>query len=762
MDEKGVFEEDIDSLYPMFFGVSCAFFALRLLPEPEICDEKWSEIRNRMLKGSAHLLGLLVWRVQKEVANSERFELLHKLKMAQKEIGELKRIRSEDAKANERVVSMFAAREQSWFDERKKLRQQIGALMNDLRVLEMKKEKTIAELGEKLKETEVILQSKDELIEEGERTRQETEEKLQKAETLAEELTETVKSEAQRHSSEISKHKTAFIELVSNQRQLEAEMGRAVRQLEATKEELDLVLEQKEELVLVNQRLSIELVKIHKDLEQKDQILSAMLRKSKLDTSEKEMLLKEVKLSKAKRKQAELETARWKAVSESKHEKHSSRSMLSKHVRAKQDAFLGGKMLHANGYPLENEQLEIRKGLEVFSQEIEQRHHLEIDAFAEQLRVKDEKLEAFRWRLMSMELESKRFQSHIEGLNHEIAQLRQKNMKLEGMLLDREAELHSLKEQLVLDSSSPNQQKQNFNPSRQDASVGPDAVWSKVKVIKRKSGRKKLEKKVIAEEVSQEVENDNVDGRSANEQLHDIVLTLESPNKEIKEGKVCASDTGPLQQESIDLEGVVNAETATSGKRSNSTWTMDVHALGISYKIKRLKQQLLLLERLTGKKENCEDNDQNNPYCGWKGFNAAMSILNKQVDRYQNLQGKIDDLCKRMHGNNLNSNCGGSTIARPEDGTKRLEQFLEETFQLQRYIVATGQKLIEVQAKIVSGFLENAEDIEKPESFDMKRYADIIKTLFREVQRGLEVRISRLIGDLEGTLAFDGFHTSQK
>ncbi|KAL0340965.1 UNVERIFIED_CONTAM: hypothetical protein Sradi_4613300 [Sesamum radiatum] len=646
MDEKGVFEEDIDRLYPMFFGVSCAFFALRLLPEPEICDGKWSEIRNRMLKGSAHLLGLLIWRVQKEVANSERFELLHKIEMAQKEIAELKRIRSEDAKANERVVSMFAAREQSWFDERKKLRQQIGALMNDLRVLEMKKEKTIAELGEKLKETEVILQSKDELIEEGEKTRRETEEKLQKAETLAEELTGTVKSEAQRHSSEISKHKTAFIELVSNQRQLEAEMGRAVRQLEAAKEELDLVLEQKEELVLVNQRLSMELVKMHKDLEQKDQILSAMLRKSKLDTAEKEMLLKEVKLSKAKRKQAELETARWKAVSESKHEKHSSRSMLSKHVKAKQDMFSGGKT--ANGYHLENEQLEIRKELEVFSQEIEQRHHLEIDAFAEQLRVKDEKLEAFRWRLMSMELESKRFQSHIEGLNHEIAQLRQENMKLEGKLLDREAELHSLKEQLVFHSSCQNQQKQSFNSSRHDAAVGHNAVWSKVKVIKRKPGRKKQETKVIAEGVSQEVDNDNVDGASANEELHDIVLTLESSNKEIKEGKVSVSGTGPLQQANIYLEGVANAETSTSGKRSNSTWTMDVHALGISYKIKRLKQQLLLLERLTGKKESCEDNDQKNAYFGWKGFNAVMSILNKQVDRYQNLQGKIDDLCKRM------------------------------------------------------------------------------------------------------------------
>ncbi|PQQ04209.1 myosin-7B [Prunus yedoensis var. nudiflora] len=78
------------------------------------------------------------------------------------------------------------------------------------------------------------------------------------------------------------------------------------------------------------QKLSAEIVKMHKDLEQKDKILSAMLRKSKLDTTEKHMLLKEIKLSKAKRKQAELETERWKVVSESRHERHSLRSMLEK------------------------------------------------------------------------------------------------------------------------------------------------------------------------------------------------------------------------------------------------------------------------------------------------------------------------------------------------------------------------------------------------------------------------------------------------
>lgn len=243
--------------------------------------------------------------------SSEKTELLYKLENAEKEIMELKKRRSEDAKANNKVVGIFATREQSWLHERKNLRRQIGALINDLRVLQTKNE-------DKLRETDAVLQSKDKLIDEAE-------DKLNRAEAVAEELRQNAEREAQRHSSEISNHKTAFMELVSNQRGLEAEMGRAVRQVEAAKHELDSVLEKKEQLVLLNHRLSMELVKMRNDLEQKDQILSAMLRKSKLDTAEKELLLQEVKSSKAKRKQAEMEIAK----------RYSFRNMLSKHISAK-------------------------------------------------------------------------------------------------------------------------------------------------------------------------------------------------------------------------------------------------------------------------------------------------------------------------------------------------------------------------------------------------------------------------------------------
>lgn len=333
-----VSEDRIETFCPMLFGFSCALFALRLLPQSESCDDDWSQVRTRMLEGSTSLLGLLVWRVQRDEAKTRKPELLQKLEDAQKQVQELKKRRSEDARANEKVVRIVATREQSWSDERKKLRQQIGGLMNDLRVLKTKNERSVAELNEKLKENEAIMHLKDKSVEEVEHKRVEIEEKVKKAENLLEEMRENAKNEAQRHASEILKHKTAFIELVSSQRQLEAEMSRAARQVEVAKQELDSVLDQKEQAILMTQKLSMELVKMRKDLDQKDQILSAMLRKSKVDAAEKQMLLKEVNSSKAKKLQSE-----WKSISASKQDRHSLRNILSKHVNVKSDIFSGGK-----------------------------------------------------------------------------------------------------------------------------------------------------------------------------------------------------------------------------------------------------------------------------------------------------------------------------------------------------------------------------------------------------------------------------------
>lgn len=84
-----------------------------------------------------------------------------------------------------------------------------------------------------------------------------------------------------------------------------------------------------------------------------------------------------------------------------------------------------------------------------------------------------------------------------------------------------------------------------------------------------------------------------------------------------------------------------------------------------------------------------------------------------------------------------------------------LGRFLEETFQLQRYIVATGQKLMEMQSRMDST-LNGATRFDESVGFNIKLFADLVRALFREIQQGLEVRIARIMGDLEGTLACDG------
>ncbi|KAI3749104.1 hypothetical protein L6452_12684 [Arctium lappa] len=761
-------DEKSSSLYPMLFSVSCALFSLKNLLGDE---RKRTEITDNMLHGGASLMGLLLWRVQREQqVKNEKFELLSKLNNAETEIEELKRRRVEDAKANEKVVSIFAAHEQRWLMERKKLTQQIRILMNELRVINTKREENASKLSGELQE-------KDKLLEEEKHKRREQEETVKKAEKTNEELREMLKREAQEHSKEIWKHKSAFIELVSTQRQLEAEMGRAVRQVEAEKQELDAVLEQKEQYVLMTQKLSMELIKTRKDLEQKDKILSAMLRKSKMDTAEKQMLLKEVKMSKSKRQQAALETEKSRMVPETRHERYSLRSMLSRHHKSKPEVPSVAVMpSHIGSQPtnlLEYEQSEFKEEQDVtspFSQQteaseesadirqlegwvqceaekcitiLEQRHQLEVNAFAEQLRLKDEKLEAFRWHSLSMDIELKRLHSHIEGLGQDLTKLKERNLKVEALLLDRESELQALKEQMKseLQLRTPKSQTSYSNTlstSHPLATTHVDSVWSNDRIIKRKPGEKEKDLKAPSEEIFEE------------SVFKDTLLTVQSPDKEFEDKKDIIS---------VGEEHARKKEILTAENMSLSTWKMDLHALGVFYKIKRLNQQLLIFERLTGKQESCENSEcDDKRQFGVKGFYSLISLVNKQVSRYQSLQEKANDICKRMHENDQDASRGGSFTAKSKDQTKKLEHFLEETFQLQRYIVATGQKLIEIQSKIASGFVGAPDDEFDgcATSFDMKKFADCLRTLFREVQRGLEVRISRIIGDLEGPLAWDG------
>lgn len=76
-------------------------------------------------------------------------------------------------------------------------------------------------------------------------------------------------------------------------------------------------------------------------------------------------------------------------------------------------------------------------------------------------------------------------------------------------------------------------------------------------------------------------------------------------------------------------------------------------------------------------------------------------------------------------------------------------------------MVATGQKLVELMSETtcpLSGSLK----ADASAGVDMKQFAENIRSLLKETQRGLEIRIARIIGDVEGTLACQGFLRSGK
>lgn len=291
----------------------------------------------------------------------------------------------------------------------------------------------------------------------------------------------------------------------------------------------------------------------------------------------------------------------------------------------------------------------MRAEAERYATLIKQRHHLELDAFAEQMQLKDEKVEAFRWQLLRTELEMKQMQAHMEELVKDVTQLRHDKMRLETLLLEREDELTSLQEKFV---SKLRPLKGNSNFPQQSSELAQDAVWSKVKVVKRKPGEKVLEmmETPVEEDCEKEVHC------LPDDQLNSASLLVQSPENEIEEEKNVSREDSPtpIQNQCPNkVEADASEKIASTSQTPSTTkqplWKMDLHALGISYKIKRLKQQLVLVERLTGKQANEEQAEiTDDSKVGMKAYLSLTTLLNKQVGRYQSLQEKTDDLCKRM------------------------------------------------------------------------------------------------------------------
>uniref|UniRef100_A0A0E0C3G3 Uncharacterized protein n=1 Tax=Oryza meridionalis TaxID=40149 RepID=A0A0E0C3G3_9ORYZ len=799
------------------------------------------------------------WSRRRELALRERVGEL------EREVEELRRRRGEDARANEKVAGIFAAHEQRWFAEKKGLRRQVHAVVAAARAREAAHGEAVAELTRQLEEQE---QRAAEAAEQEAGRREEAEGKLR----AAEEAAERAGKEAQEHAAELRKHRTA---LANARRELEAELARAARRGDAAEAELGEALERRDEAAATAAELSAECARLRRDAEHKDKILSAMLRKSKIDMEDREMLVREVKMCKARRKQAELEADRWRKMWESRHRRgsrssarcaaaaaaaaadhpgcsdkltspdaavapcaHDTKILFVDHV---EDADAARKCRHTaaaaapptkdpttvecvdrypshvDDKPVVEEYQDLQEWFkmetEKYTSMIRHRHSAEVEAFTEQLRLKDEKLEAFRWRAASMDAETSRLRSRLQELEARLSEQEQRRAALEALLVARDDENRSLRERLaasdqgraldVVVDDGGGGGCEHRAPRSPEGAEGADArlAVAEIKLLEPVSPDGHTNKvfdmeETEARDVEISVQNDVSAAVSPDElQLaeHDdhrpIAQARNSYTCEIEEEEDEEKEVASSSSSSLALVDAAPPEQRTTASK------MDIQALAVSYKIKRLKQQLLVLENLAAAAAGGKDTVTTiaNPSTNTAAATAAggggggrqqyprsyqmmVSFLSKHVKRYQSLEDKIDDLCTRMEeskrggGREWHHRRRRRRRESEEDGSGDREQsaalarFLEETFQLQRYMVATGQKLLEMQSRIAPS-LERAAGAGNggggDDGVDMGRFMDVVGALLRDVQRGLEVRIARIIGDLEGTLTFHGIlHTT--
>ncbi|XP_003566770.2 uncharacterized protein LOC100823869 [Brachypodium distachyon] len=775
----------------VYFGLSCALAALRhghAATRSTGCDLgvasrqcRWSRARELALQG--------------------------KVRELEAQADELRRRRAEDARANEKVAGIFAAHEQRWFAERKSLRRQAHAVAAAARAREARHEEAAAALRRQLEDQQRAAVLRDE---EAKRREEEAQEKLRAAEQAGEELRERATKDA--------------ADLRNHQAELEAELKEA--------------MSRRDEAVATAAEVSMEAARVRREAEHKDKILSAVLRKSRMDMEDREMLVREVKAGKVRRKQAEMEAERWRKIAESssssRHRRGSARPGCSDRLVAAPDAIAAHdtKILfvdhvgtdgkkdrqakellatvecvdrypsHVDDKPVVEEYQDLQEWFhmetERYTTMIRHRHSSELEAFTEQLRLKDEKLEAFRWRAASKDVEVARLRCRIQELEGRLSKHEQHGAGIEALLLDRESENTSLKEKLVA-FQFPRALDSETSPPAED---GDDASehcipCSPVKIQRRDPSRESTGLSFPAQNFedteirSTYARHDHAEIVELNESvLPDDHKAFDMEAMEVYHISVGSNDMPASARGSIDEDrpviptdqphtseieeaytepGNVRVRTSTSGysettsdvaDQKPSAWRVDIHALAVSYKIKRLKQQQIVLEKLAAAAEGGKEATMSNEASGSssrqqpRSYQLMISFVSKHVKRYQSLEDKIDDLCKRMEESKRNEGRGREG---DREQSAALGRFLEETFQLQRYMVATGQKLLEMQSRVATNLARSCEGGgNNGDGVDTARFMDVVGALLRDVQRGLEVRIARIIGDLEGTLTFHG------
>ena len=356
----GLHEEEPWPLLAEYFGVALAFAALGALirgatgarVKEDVKDSTGNPIPQRtalqtMLKGAMERLQYLAQNAQdlqqrlleftegKEKDwidwEQEKIKFLQRIADAEEEVTELKKRRGEDAKANEKVVRIYANREHGWKIEKKKLRHEIDMLRKDLihqdasglcspRVTSRtrlcdecdRKERRLIELEKILKDKEFIIMSAMDDARSRETECRELTSSLAAEKAVTAELNQKLDNEI----ANSAEREKILDEVREREQRSESRFVKVEEELQTTKSHLEALRLATEDHSATTQKLLKESAILRQESEDKDVMISTMLERATVEREEKEDLAREIAAAVTSKQTTEAEAGRWKRLAE--------------------------------------------------------------------------------------------------------------------------------------------------------------------------------------------------------------------------------------------------------------------------------------------------------------------------------------------------------------------------------------------------------------------------------------------------------------
>lgn len=352
-------EEEPWPLLAEYFGVALAFAALGALirgsngsrTKEDVKDSTGSPLPQRtalqtMLKGAMERLQYLAQNAQglqerllesteaKEKVmddwDQEKIKFLQKIADSEEEVRDLKKRREEDAKANEKVVRIYANREHGWKIEKKKLRHEIDMLRKDLINQEGSglcsptlsgqcddcelKERRLIDLEKILNDKEFIIMSAMDDARNREEECRDLTSSVAGEKTVNAELNEKLNIEM----ANSAEREKILDEVRDRKEETECRLAKVEEELDTTKSHLEALSVATEDHSTMTRKLLKELATLRQESEDKDVMISTMLERATVEREEKEDLAWEFAAVASGKQTAETESGRWKRLAEEK------------------------------------------------------------------------------------------------------------------------------------------------------------------------------------------------------------------------------------------------------------------------------------------------------------------------------------------------------------------------------------------------------------------------------------------------------------